>query len=61
VFNFRRRKNVVLSIYSDKTDEAELHAAMNGAVHRAPFGASRGGVHELCGRRDHPGPLRAVL
>jgi len=49
VFNFRRRKNVVLSIDSDKTDEAELHAAMNGAVQRAPFGASRGGVHELRG------------
>ena len=27
MFNFLRRKNVVLSIDSDKTDEAELHAA----------------------------------
>ncbi|CAN6337165.1 unnamed protein product [Urochloa humidicola] len=41
MFNFVRRKNVVLSIDSDKTDEAELHAAVTGAVqHLAPFGAS---------------------
>jgi len=41
MFNFLRRKNVVLSIDSDKTDEAELHAAVSGAVqHLAPFGAS---------------------
>ncbi|PAN18778.1 hypothetical protein PAHAL_3G224900 [Panicum hallii] len=41
MFNFVRRKNVVLSIDSDKTDEAELHAAVAGAVqHLAPFGAS---------------------
>ncbi|GJN14856.1 hypothetical protein PR202_gb01723 [Eleusine coracana subsp. coracana] len=40
-FNFVRRKNVALSIDSDKTDEAELHAAVSGAVtHLAPFGAS---------------------
>jgi hypothetical protein len=41
VFSFRRRKNVVLSIDSDKTDEAELQAAVSGA--------SRGGLR---GRRD---------
>ena len=41
MFSFVRRKNVVLSIDSDKTDEAELHAAVAGAVqHLAPFGAS---------------------
>ncbi|TVU20049.1 hypothetical protein EJB05_36236 [Eragrostis curvula] len=41
MFNFVRRKNVALSIDSDKTDEAELHAAVSGAVqHLAPFGAS---------------------
>ncbi|XP_066361238.1 probable indole-3-acetic acid-amido synthetase GH3.4 [Miscanthus floridulus] len=41
MFNFLRRKNVVLSIDSDKTDEAELHAAVSGAVqHLVPFGAS---------------------
>ena len=41
MFSFVRRKNVVLSIESDKTDEAELHAAVAGAVqHLAPFGAS---------------------
>uniref|UniRef100_A0A804UGP8 Indole-3-acetic acid-amido synthetase GH3.6 n=2 Tax=Zea mays TaxID=4577 RepID=A0A804UGP8_MAIZE len=41
MFKFLRRKNVVLSIDSDKTDEAELHAAVSGAVqHLAPFGAS---------------------
>lgn len=41
MFNFVRRKNVALSIDSDKTDEAELHAAVSGAVqHLEPFGAS---------------------
>ncbi|XP_062231792.1 probable indole-3-acetic acid-amido synthetase GH3.4 [Phragmites australis] len=41
MFNFVRRKNVALSIDSDKTDEAELHVAVSGAVqHLAPFGAS---------------------
>ncbi|WVZ99123.1 hypothetical protein U9M48_044470 [Paspalum notatum var. saurae] len=41
MFSFLRRKNVALSIDSDKTDEAELHAAVSGAVqHLAPFGAS---------------------
>ncbi|KAL6618975.1 hypothetical protein ACP70R_034114 [Stipagrostis hirtigluma subsp. patula] len=41
MFSFVRRKNVALSIDSDKTDEAELHAAVSGAVqHLAPFGAS---------------------
>nr|CAB3464808.1 unnamed protein product [Digitaria exilis] len=42
MFSFVRRKNVVLSIDSDKTDEAELHAAVTGAVqrHLAPLGAS---------------------
>ncbi|KAG8086041.1 hypothetical protein GUJ93_ZPchr0010g7963 [Zizania palustris] len=39
--DFVRRKNVALSIDADKTDEAELHAAVSGAVqHLAPFGAS---------------------
>jgi auxin responsive GH3 gene family len=41
MFNFVRRKNVALSIDSDKTDEAELHAAVSAAVqHLVPFGAS---------------------
>jgi auxin responsive GH3 gene family len=41
MFNFVRRKNVALSIDSDKTDEAELHKVVSGAVqHLAPFGAS---------------------
>ncbi|XP_052157375.1 probable indole-3-acetic acid-amido synthetase GH3.4 [Oryza glaberrima] len=41
MFAFVRRKNVALSIDSDKTDEAELHAAVTEAVqHLAPFGAS---------------------
>ncbi|KAG8086023.1 hypothetical protein GUJ93_ZPchr0010g10973 [Zizania palustris] len=41
MFSFVRRKNVALSIDADKTDEAELHAAVSGAVqHLAPFGAS---------------------
>ncbi|XP_008797411.2 probable indole-3-acetic acid-amido synthetase GH3.1 [Phoenix dactylifera] len=40
-FNFVRRKNVALSIDSDKTDEVELHAAVRNAVnHLEPFGAS---------------------
>ena len=40
-FNFVRRKNVALSIDSDKTDEVELHAAVTSAVnHLEPFGAS---------------------
>ncbi|KAM3405080.1 hypothetical protein ACQJBY_007898 [Aegilops geniculata] len=41
MFNFLRRKNVALSIDADKTDEAELHAAVSSAVqHLEPFGAS---------------------
>lgn len=41
MFEFVRRRNVALSIDSDKTDETELHAAVSGAVqHLAPFGAS---------------------
>ncbi|TKY66926.1 Indole-3-acetic acid-amido synthetase GH3.6 [Spatholobus suberectus] len=40
-FNFICRKNVVLSIDSDKTDEVELqNAVKNGANHLAQFGAS---------------------
>uniref|UniRef100_A0A0D9WIA9 Uncharacterized protein n=1 Tax=Leersia perrieri TaxID=77586 RepID=A0A0D9WIA9_9ORYZ len=41
-FTFVRRKNVALSIDSDKTDETELHAAVTDAAvnHLAPFGAS---------------------
>ncbi|XP_042066131.1 indole-3-acetic acid-amido synthetase GH3.6-like [Salvia splendens] len=40
-FNFICRKNVVLSIDSDKTDEVELQAAVRAAVsHLKPFGAS---------------------
>ena len=40
-FNFVRRKNVALSIDSDKTDEVELHTAVTNAVnHLEPFGAS---------------------
>ncbi|CAL9761775.1 unnamed protein product [Musa acuminata subsp. burmannicoides] len=40
-FNFIRRKSVVLSIDSDKTDEVELQAAVSNAVnHLKPFGAS---------------------
>ncbi|XP_072956377.1 probable indole-3-acetic acid-amido synthetase GH3.1 [Typha angustifolia] len=40
-FSFVRRKNVALSIDSDKTDEVELHAAVTNAMHHlAPFGAS---------------------
>ncbi|EPS63059.1 hypothetical protein M569_11729, partial [Genlisea aurea] len=40
-FNFVCRKNVVLSIDSDKTNEVELHDAVNHAVrqHLSPFGA----------------------
>ncbi|KAJ9671932.1 hypothetical protein PVL29_025536 [Vitis rotundifolia] len=40
-FNFVCRKNVVLSIDSDKTDEVELQAAVKNAVnHLMPFGAT---------------------
>ncbi|KAK4255680.1 hypothetical protein QN277_008652 [Acacia crassicarpa] len=40
-FNFVCRKNVVLSIDSDKTDEVELHNAMKNAVtHLVPFDAA---------------------
>ncbi|KAL2331787.1 hypothetical protein Fmac_019368 [Flemingia macrophylla] len=40
-FNFVCRKNVVLSIDSDKTDEVELQNAVNsGSDHLAEFGAS---------------------
>ncbi|RDX92131.1 Indole-3-acetic acid-amido synthetase GH3.6, partial [Mucuna pruriens] len=40
-FNFVCRKNVVLSIDSDKTDEVELHNAVtSGADHLAQYGAS---------------------
>ncbi|XP_047162094.1 indole-3-acetic acid-amido synthetase GH3.6-like [Vigna umbellata] len=40
-FNFVCRKNVVLSIDSDKTDEVELHNAVKtGADHLPQFGAS---------------------
>lgn len=40
-FSFVRRKNVALSIDSDKTDEVELHKAVSSAVnHLEPFGAS---------------------
>ncbi|XP_076899243.1 indole-3-acetic acid-amido synthetase GH3.6-like [Bidens hawaiensis] len=39
-FNFICRKNVALSIDSDKTDEIELHKAVETAVnHLTPFGA----------------------
>ncbi|KAF7031111.1 hypothetical protein CFC21_042488 [Triticum aestivum] len=41
MFSFVRRRNVALSIDSDKTDETELHTAVSSAVqHLAPFGAS---------------------
>ncbi|MQM09450.1 hypothetical protein Taro_042321 [Colocasia esculenta] len=40
-FNFVCRKNVALSIDSDKTDEVELHRAVEKAVgHLEPFGAT---------------------
>jgi len=40
-FNFVCRKNVVLSIDSDKTDEVELHNAVESAVaHLRPFDAA---------------------
>lgn len=41
-FNFVRRKNVVLSVDSDKTDEVELQNAVKNATnkHLCPFGAS---------------------
>ncbi|ONK74678.1 uncharacterized protein A4U43_C03F9020 [Asparagus officinalis] len=40
-FSFIRRKNVALSIDSDKTDEVELHNAVtNGVNHLEPFGAT---------------------
>ncbi|KAH0458877.1 hypothetical protein IEQ34_011691 [Dendrobium chrysotoxum] len=40
-FSFVKRKNVALSIDADKTDEVELHAAVEKAVkHLEPFGAS---------------------
>ncbi|XP_057794929.1 indole-3-acetic acid-amido synthetase GH3.6-like [Salvia miltiorrhiza] len=40
-FNFICRKNVVLSIDSDKTDEVELQSAVRNAVgHLVPFGAA---------------------
>ncbi|KAK4771163.1 hypothetical protein SAY87_031695 [Trapa incisa] len=40
-FNFICRKNVALSIDSDKTDEVELHQAVGKALnHLAPFGAT---------------------
>lgn len=40
-FNFVCRKNVALSIDSDKTDEVELHRALEKAVgHLEPFGAT---------------------
>ncbi|KAJ0966057.1 hypothetical protein J5N97_027195 [Dioscorea zingiberensis] len=40
-FNFIGRKNVALSIEADKTDEVELHAAVNKAVnYLEPFGAT---------------------
>ncbi|KAJ6361018.1 hypothetical protein OIU77_004948 [Salix suchowensis] len=40
-FNFVCRKNVVLSIDADKTDEVELqNAVQNAAKHLLPFGAS---------------------
>lgn len=40
-FSFICRKNVVLSIDSDKTDEVELHNAVKNAVtHLVPFDAS---------------------
>ncbi|XP_074557294.1 putative indole-3-acetic acid-amido synthetase GH3.1 [Curcuma longa] len=41
-FKFVRRKNVVLSVDSEKTDEVELQAAVSGAAARnlEPFGAS---------------------
>ncbi|CAI9088623.1 OLC1v1023010C1 [Oldenlandia corymbosa var. corymbosa] len=39
-FNFICRKNVVLSIDSDKTDEVELQSAVKNAItHLVPFGA----------------------
>ncbi|KAE8817823.1 putative indole-3-acetic acid-amido synthetase GH3.1 [Hordeum vulgare] len=41
MFSFVRRRNVALSIDSDKTDETELHTAVSSAMqHLAPFGAS---------------------
>lgn len=40
-FSFICRKNVALSIDSDKTDEVELHKAVENAVsHMVPFGAT---------------------
>ncbi|KAK3138354.1 hypothetical protein QOZ80_5AG0367710 [Eleusine coracana subsp. coracana] len=60
-FNFVRRKNVALSIDSDKTDEG---AARGGERRRDAPGALRRvarRVHLLRRRDHHPGPLRALL
>ncbi|XP_042425128.1 probable indole-3-acetic acid-amido synthetase GH3.1 [Zingiber officinale] len=55
-FKFIRRKNVALSIDSDKTDEVELHAAVSAAVsHLEPFGASLVEYTSYADTRSIPG------
>ncbi|KAJ6842441.1 putative indole-3-acetic acid-amido synthetase GH3.1 [Iris pallida] len=55
-FNFVRRKNVLLSIDSDKTDEVELHAAITDAVgNLEPFGASLAEYTSYSDTRSAPG------
>ncbi|KAJ6819794.1 putative indole-3-acetic acid-amido synthetase GH3.1 [Iris pallida] len=55
-FGFVRRKNVLLSIDSDKTDEVELHAAIAGAARGLePLGASLVEYTSYADARSAPG------
>jgi hypothetical protein len=62
LFRFVCHKNVLLSINSDKTDEAELQFAVERASGLlAPHSAGHRGVHQPGGRHHHPVPLHRVL
>ncbi|WOL20071.1 hypothetical protein Cni_G28873 [Canna indica] len=61
-FRFVRRKNVLLSVESDKTDEAELQQAVERATGGAEVvGCDRGGVHEPGAHMRDPGALCHLL
>ncbi|KAG6412110.1 hypothetical protein SASPL_124778 [Salvia splendens] len=54
-FRFLARRNVLLSIDTDKTDETTLQGAVERGVQTAQrVQSGRGGLHELRGHRDDP-------
>jgi len=57
-FQFMCRKNMLLSIKSDKTDEAELQCIMEHVSAALPVGRRCGRVHQQGLHQEHPQPLR---